>query len=154
MNKKENENKKDLARMLYLNGTEMGAIAEKLGVSRQSVTAWKKAGAWEQARAAKNITRPEIVNRVLLSIDRMLTEIEQSEDTAALSSLGDKLSKLASVIEKLDKKANIVDTVEVFMAFSKWIEFRAKDDATISVEFLKQLNKLQDEYVIELSNRR
>ena len=38
---------------------------------------------------------------------------------ALIAGLGDKLAKLSAVIEKLDKKANVVDAIEVFMAFSK-----------------------------------
>lgn len=56
---------------------------------------------------------------------------------------------MASVIEKLDKKASIVDTVEVFMAFSKWLEYKAMTNQEITPEFIRQVNTLQDQYISE-----
>ena len=73
----------------------------------------------EGARAAKSITRPELVNKLLLTIDKLIEQVNASEDANLIAGLGDKLAKLSSVIEKLDKKANVVDAIEVFMAFFK-----------------------------------
>ena len=67
----------------------------------------------------------------------------------AAAGLGDKLSKMASVIEKLDKKASIVDTIEVFMAFSKWLEYKSSTDQEITPEFMRKVNRLQDQYIAE-----
>ena len=66
-----------------------------------------------------------------------------------MASLGDKLAKLSAVIEKLDKKANVVDAIDVFTAFSKWLEFRAKSDPAVTLELIKQINRLQDMFIIE-----
>ena len=41
--------------------------------------------------------------------------------------------------ERLDKKANIVQTVDVFMAFSDWVEYQAKSDPEVTVAFMKVL---------------
>jgi DNA-binding MarR family transcriptional regulator len=153
MAQKEIEKKKDLARILYMNGTEQGDIAEKIGISRQTVSKWVNASGWKEARAAKNITRPELVNKLLLTIDKMITEVNDSKDPKLIAGLSDKLSKISSVIEKLDKKANIVDAIEVFMAFSKWIEFRAKTDPEVTTQFMKTLNRLQDAYITEKLNQ-
>ena len=61
----------------------------------------------------------------------------------------DKLAKLAAVVEKLDKQANVVDAIEVFMAFSKWLEFRSQTDPEVTPELIKAINKYQDKYIIE-----
>lgn len=71
----------------------------------------------ERGARAKNVTRPELVNKLLLTIDTLITQVNESEDPALIAGLGDKLAKLSAVIEKLDKKANVVDAIEVFMAF-------------------------------------
>ncbi len=69
-------------------------------------------------------------------------------------SLGDQLSKLTAAIDKLDKsQANVVNAIEVFMSFSKWLEFRAKSDSSITPELLKTVNKLQDAYLVESFNK-
>ena len=149
MTKAELEKKKDLARALFLSGLEQTEIADKVGVSRVTISKWCTADGWKEARAAKNITRPELVNKLLLTIDKLIQQVNQSEDPNLISSLGDKLSKLASVIQKLDKQANVVSAIEVFMAFSKWLEYRAKTDPDVPPELIKAINKYQDKFLIE-----
>lgn len=149
MTKAETEKKKSLARSLYLAGMEQNEIAEKVEVSRVTISKWCNADGWKEARAAKNVTRPELVNKLLLTIDKLITEVNESEDPSLLAGLGDKLAKLSSVIEKLDKKANVVDAIEVFMAFSKWLEYRATIDPSVTPELIKTINKFQDMYLTE-----
>ena len=149
MTKAETEKKKSLARSLYLAGMEQNEIAEKVEVSRVTISTWCNADGWKEARAAKNVTRPELVNKLLLTIDKLITEVNESEDPSLIAGLGDKLAKLSSVIEKLDKKANVVDAIEVFMAFSKWLEYRATIDPTVTPELIKTINKFQDMYLTE-----
>ncbi len=128
---------------------EQNEIAEKVDVSRVTISKWCNAEGWKEARAAKNVTRPELVNKLLLTIDKLITEVNESEDPSLIAGLGDKLAKLSSVIEKLDKKANVVDAIEVFMAFSKWLEYRATIDPTVTPELIKTINKFQDMYLTE-----
>ena len=149
MTKAETEKKKSLARSLYLAGMEQNEIAEKVEVSRVTISKWCNAEGWKEARAAKNVTRPELVNKLLLTIDKLITEVNQSEDPSLIAGLGDKLAKLSSVIEKLDRKANVVDAIEVFMAFSKWLEYRATIDPSVTPELIKTINKFQDMYLTE-----
>ena len=149
MTKAATEKKKSLARSLYLAGMEQNEIAEKVEVSRVTISKWCNAEGWKEARAAKNVTRPELVNKLLLTIDKLITEVNESEDPSLIAGLGDKLAKLSSVIEKLDKKANVVDAIEVFMAFSKWLEYRATIDPTVTPELIKTINKFQDMYLTE-----
>ncbi len=104
---------------------------------------------WKEARAAKNVTRPELVNKLLLTIDTLITQVNESNDPALVAGLGDKLAKLSAVIEKLDKKANVVDVIEVFMAFSKWIEYRSTIDPEVTPELVRAINKYQDLYITE-----
>ena len=128
---------------------EQNEIAEKVEVSRVTISKWCNADGWKEARAAKNVTRPELVNKLLLTIDKLITEVNQSEDPSLIAGLGDKLAKLSAVIEKLDKKANVVDAIEVFMAFSKWLEYRATIDPSVTPELIKTINKFQDMYLTE-----
>ena len=149
MNKADIEKRKSLARALYLSGMEQAEIADKVGVSRVTVSKWSVTDGWKEARAAKSITRPELVNKLLLTIDKLIGQVNASDDPELIAGLGDKLSKLSSVIEKLDKKANVVDAIEVFMAFTKWLEFRSRTDPDVTPELIKAINKYQDKYIIE-----
>ena len=149
MTKAEIEKKKSLARSLFLSGMEQTEIAEKVDVSRVTISKWCTADGWKEARAAKNVTRPELVNKLLLTIDTLITQVNESNDPALVAGLGDKLAKLSAVIEKLDKKANVVDVIEVFMAFSKWIEYRSTIDPEVTPELVGAISKYQDLYITE-----
>jgi hypothetical protein len=149
MTKAESEKKKELARALFMSGTPQDDIADKVGISRVTISKWCNAEGWKEARAARQITRPELVNKLLLTIDKLIEKVNASDDTDLLAGLGDKLSKLAAVIQKLDKQANVVDAVEVFMAFNTWLTYRAKTDPDVTPELIKAINKYQDKFLIE-----
>ena len=146
---KETEKKKSLARSLYLSGMEQNEIADKVDVSRVTVSRWANTEGWKEARAAKNISRPELVNKLLLTIDGMIENVNKSNDPTLVGSLADKLSKLSSTIEKLDKKANAIDAIEVFMAFNRWIQDQAPYDPEITPELIKAINKYQNKFLME-----
>lgn len=145
--KKELEDKKDYARLLYMQGEQQKTIAEKAGVSPQTVTKWVNTGNWSEQRAAQNITRPELVNKLLRTVDKMIESVNTSEDPDAANGLGDKLAKFAATIEKLDKHTSIVDVIEVFMAFDKWLQYQAQFDEDITPELLKTINKYHNQYI-------
>lgn len=151
--KKEMEQKKELARMYYMNGETQKAIAEKVEVSEQTISAWVEKDGWAARRAGINVTRPELVNKALAALNKVLDQVYESDDIELVSQLPDKLAKFASAIEKLDKKANIVSTIDAFMAFSKWIQYRATWDKSITPDFLRALNKYQDLYITEHINK-
>lgn len=149
MTRKDTEQKKSLGWSLYLSGMEQTEIAEKLGVSRVTISKWCTAEGWKEARAAKNISRPELVNKLLLTIDAMIENVNKSKDPTLIGALADKLSKLSATIEKLDKKANVIDAIEVFMAFNRWIQDQASFDPEITPELIKAINKYQNKFLME-----
>ena len=128
MTKAELENKKQLGRSLYLSGMDQQEIAERLGVSRVTISNWCSREGWKEARAAS---------------------VNQSDDPTLIGSLADKLSKLSAVVEKLDKKANVVDAVEVFMAFNKWLQYNSEFDPEITPDLIKAINKYQNKFLME-----
>ena len=146
---KETEKKKSLARSLYLSGMEQNEIAHKVEVSRITISRWANTEGWKEARAAKNISRPELVNKLLVTIDGLIENVNKSDDPALIGSLADKLSKLSATIEKLDKKANVIDAIEVFMAFNRWIQDQASYDPEITPELIKAINKYQNKFLME-----
>ena len=149
MKKAEVENKKSLARSLYMAVMEQQEIAEKVGVSRVTVSKWCTAEGWKEARAAKSISRPELVNKLLVAIDNLIAQVNASGDPEAIGTLADKLAKLSATIEKLDKKANVIDAIEVFMAFNRWIQDQASYDPQITPELIKAINKYQNKFLME-----
>ena len=149
MTKAEIEQKKTIGRSLYLSGMEQTEIAGQLGVSRVTVSKWCTSEGWKEARAAKNISRPELVNKLLFTIDGLIESVNKSGNPTLIGSLADKLSKLSATIEKLDKKANVIDAIEVFMAFNRWIQDQASYDPEITPELIKAINKYQNKFLME-----
>lgn len=149
MNKSDREKQKEFARILYMQGNQQTVISEKTGSTKATVNRWVKDGNWEVLRGAANITRPELVNKLLKTVNDLLDQVITTKDPTLQAGLGDKLSKFASVIEKLDKKANVVDAIEVFMAFGKWIQYRQSFDPDITPELIKAINRYQDLYISE-----
>lgn len=148
--KKDLTEKKEYARLLYMQGETQKVIAEKVGISAVTINKWVAGNGWQEQRAAANITRPELVNKLLHTIDRLIENVNKSDDPEAVAGLGDKLAKLSTTIERLDKKASVVDVIEVFMAFSKWMRFRMSFDNEITPELLKTINRYHDLYINEL----
>lgn len=145
--KKELESAKELAQLLYMEFVLNSEIASRVGVSAQTVTAWVKENNWKEKRAAKTITRTQLINSCLLQINKIL----EKED-AVTASEADKVAKLSSLIEKLDKKNSPVISMEVFTQFSKFINAQASFDRAITMEFMKMVNRYQDEYITSLMN--
>lgn len=150
MASKATEEKKEFARVLYMSGEQQNVIAEKVGVSKQTVNRWVATGSWDKLRAAQSVTRPEIVNNLLRAINNEVEKLNEEKDSEKLAGACDKLSKLAATIEKLDKKANVVDAIEVFIAFGKWLQHRAASDEELTPELIKAINSYQDLYVSEI----
>ncbi len=146
---KTSEEKKELARILYMTGEQQKVIAQKVGTSEQTVSRWVTVGEWDKRRAAQSVTRPEIVNNLLRAISNLVENLNEETDPAKLSGAADKLAKLAATIEKLDKKANVVDAIEVFIAFGKWLQFRASVDKELTPELIRLFNKYQDLYITD-----
>jgi hypothetical protein len=149
MARNERESKKEYARILFMQGEMQKTIAEKTGLTPVTINKWVKNNGWEALRAASNITRPELVNKLLRTINNLLDEVNNTKDPTLMVSLGDRLSKFASTIEKLDRKASVVDAIEVFMAFNRWIQYRRTIDPELSPELVRTINKYQDIYVSE-----
>lgn len=149
MTKRKLEEKKELARLLYMQGEPQASIAERVDISANTISKWATAGQWAAARAAKNISRPELVNKLLLAVDSLIENVNLSNDPDLIGGLADKLAKFSKVIESLDKKANVVDAVEVFMAFNRWIQDQANYDPQITPELIKQINYYQNKFLME-----
>ena len=126
---------------------QQNMIAEKTGVSKQTINRWVAEGEWDKRRAAKSVTRPEIVNNLLRAISKEVENLNDEKDPEKLAGACDKLAKLAAAIERLDKKANVVDAIEVFMAFGKWLQSRTGVDMELSPDLIKAINRYQDLYV-------
>lgn len=153
--KKELEQKKELARLYFMQGESQKNIASKVNVSENTISRWVDKGEWEKKRAGNMVTRPEIVNKNLILISHLLDKLNSEE--VKLSDVGkivDQISKLAAAIERIDKKANVIDSIEVFTSLNKWMEERMAYDKDITPDLLKAINHYQDLYITEQINKK
>ncbi len=148
--KKELEQKKELARLYYMQGESQKVIADKVGVSVVTLSKWVDTGGWKEKKAGMNVTRPEIVNKNLVLISRLLDRLNAEDiDLKDIGKIVDQVSKLAAAIERIDKKANVIDAIEVFTALNRWLEARMEWDKQVTPELLAQISHYQDLYISE-----
>lgn len=131
---------KEMARLYYMQGESQKQIAERIGTSQQTITRWVKDGQWDTIRASHTVSRHELVNKMLASINQRLDHEDWSPD---------ELAKAASAIEKLDKQTNIVTIIEVFSAYNRWLVSRMQIDPELTPEMVKVMNKYQDIFINE-----
>lgn len=153
MNSKTQE--RELARLYYMQGEQQKTIAEKLGIGENTVARWVKDGQWEARRAALNITRPEIVNKILVLISKILEKVDDIEEMEpeALAKLISQIQKLANSIEKLDKRATVMDNIETFQNFNRWMEAQMKEDPELTPTLITKIAQLEDRFVTEQFNK-
>lgn len=152
MKKKELEAKKEIAKLLFMQGLFQKEIAERVEISEVTLSKWKIEGKWDDKRAASNITRPELTNKILKSISMILDNAIDSGNKN-VPQLADQLTKLASSIEKLDKKNTVINDIETFTSFNAWLQDRLSTDNELTTELVKEINKFQDLYVHERLNK-
>lgn len=149
MANKVSTDKKEFAEALFMQGMPQNSIAEKVGVSANTIGKWVKDGCWGEKRAAMTLTRKEIINNVLRSLNNLAIKLGEA-DLKDVGGLADQIAKLSATITKLDKEASVVDFIECFIAFGKWLEYQAETDPAITAEFRKMVNKYQNKYILEL----
>lgn len=145
--------KKEFAENLYMQGMPQNSIAEKVGVSANTIGKWVKDGCWGEKRSAMTLTRKEVTNNVLRSLNKLAQKLGDA-DLTQVGGMADQIAKLTSTISKLDKEASVVDFIECFMAFGRWLEYQAETDPAITVEFRQMVNKYQNKYILELLGSR
>lgn len=143
------EGKYDYAWLLFTQHINQAEIAKKVGVAERTLSRWINDNDWVSRRAASNVTRDELVNKTLALIDKLLADAIENKNTAQLA---DKLSKLAGAIRNLDKQANVVDIVQVFMTFNRWLINRQAIDDELTTEIIRTVNKYQDLFIQERLN--
>lgn len=135
--------KKEWAKMLYLKEHLMQSeVAERVGVSKQTLCKWVKVEKWEELKTSVSLTREEQLGnlyRQVAEINRAIAERKDGERFAT-SKEADTINKLASAIEKMEKETGISDIISVSKGFLDWL--RRTD-----IEKAKELSLYFDSYI-------
>ena len=140
-----NARKKDWARTLYLreNLTQQ-EIADRVGVSRVTVSNWARAGKWEEQKAGITLTRQEQVAnlyRQVAEINRAISARAEGERYPN-SKEADILGKLSASIRNMEQETGIADIISVMTGFIEWLR-------PLDLDKAKELTKLADAYLKE-----
>lgn len=139
--------KKDFAFLLYMNGELQKVICERVGTTSKTLQSWIEKEGWKEKRSAANISRSELVNKGLLTMNTIMDKMLSEKEADNYSAYMDQLIKCANTIEKLDKKNNVVNDMEAFTNFTDALKSMVGTDPEITVENIKLINRLQDKYI-------
>lgn len=143
--------KKEFAEALYMQGMPQNAIAEKVGTTPNTISRWVKEGCWAEKRTAMTLTRKSLQNELLAAIKEKIDQLRET-DISKSAGVVDQLVKLSATIQKLDKEVGVVDFMECFMAFGRWLEYQSELDPEITAEFRKMVNKYQNKFIMQMLN--
>ncbi len=138
-----NAQKKEWAKTLYLreNLTQQ-EIADRVGVSRVTVSNWVRAGKWEEQKAGLTLTRQEQVAnlyRQVAEINRAISARAEGERYPN-SKEADILGKLSASIRNMEQETGIADIISVLTGFIEWLR-------PLDLDKAKELTRLADAYI-------
>lgn len=139
-----NAQKKEWAKTLYLkeNLTQQ-EIADRVGVSRVSVSNWVRAGKWEEQKVGLTLTRQEQVAEPLPAGGRNKQghrRTARQGERFPSSKEADILGKLSAAIRNMEQEVGIADIISVLTGLIDWV--RAAD-----LEKAKEITRLADAYI-------
>lgn len=136
--------KKELAQLLYVRGVveNQSELAERVGVSAQTISKWKKVGNWDDFKKSLLTTRQEELRNLYDQLAEINNSIKEKPkgNRFANNKEADVLSKLTATIRNLETEVSIAQTVDVFMKFNDWLR-------QINLEKAKEVVELQDLFV-------
>lgn len=140
--------KKEFAYALYMSNELQKVICERVGIAAKTLQSWIQAEGWGERRAAKTVTKSELVNKTLSAMATILDRLnDPKEKVEDLQGLSDQLSKQMSTLQKLDKGSSVIDDMETFMQFNGWLQRRLTVDKELTIDIVKTVNKYQDLFI-------
>lgn len=140
---KSNIDKKSIAKDLFIKSRcTQEEIAEKVGITRQTVSRWIREGKWEELRVSITISTEQIIAGMIKQISDIQDGANaRPEGQRALTAKeADTIVKLSSAIKKLQNEAGITDIVNVGIKFTYWLR-------SIDIEKAKEYNELWDLFI-------
>ena len=137
MNTISRQQQKEFARTLYLReNLTQAEIAERVGVSRQTVIRWVGAEKWDELKASISMTEEEKIRNLQRQVIEINNSIlnRESGNRYANAKEADTIVKLTTAINKLQTEAGIHEIVGVGAAF---VDFMRPIDLEKAQEFTR-----------------
>ena len=138
-----NTQKREWAKTLYLKEKlTQQEIAERVGVSRVSISKWVRDGKWEEQRVGLTLTREEQIRNLYRQVAEMNRTIEARPEGErfATSAEADIIGKLSKAIRQMETEVGIADVVSVMTRFIDFLR-------PIDVEKAKDVTRLADAFI-------
>lgn len=136
--------KQDLAQLMYVRGVvdSQAELAQRIGVSEQTISKWKKQGDWDEFKKSLLVSRQEQLRHLYNQLEELNNAIMGRDEGQRYSVKGeaDTISKLTAAIRNLETDVNVAQIVDVFMKFN---DFARK----IDLEKAKELIGMQDAFI-------
>ena len=131
--------------MLYIKDSlTQQEIAEKVGVSRQTVARWAKEEKWEEHKVGVTLTREQQIanlHRQVAEINKVIASREDGQRYANAAE-ADTINKLSAAIAKMEGDYGIADIISVSKQILFWLRKRDPQKAI-------ELSYYFDEFVKE-----
>jgi uncharacterized protein YjcR len=118
------QEKKEYAKMLYLSQHDLQQkdLAKKVGVTEQTITAWKKEGEWEKQRTQFITTRQNQLSTLYVQLENINEAIANRPTGQNFPQKGeaDTISKLVAAIKNLETEKGVSEIVDVGTDILKW----------------------------------
>lgn len=138
-----NKQKQDYAKLLFTRERlTQKEVAQRVGVSEQTLSKWAREENWEELRNWFLISREEELNRIYKQMSELNEAILEREKGKryATNSEADILSKLATAARQLESEASLTEIINTFTEFLDWLR-------KIDLEKAKEIVRLQDSFV-------
>lgn len=140
MNSISRQQQKEFARILYMReNLTQAEIAERTGVSRQTIIRWIATEKWDELKAAVSMSTEDQIRslyRQIVEINNAITDKEPGSRFASAKE-ADTILKLTTAINKLQTEAGIHEIVNVGAEF---IEYIRRLDLEKAQEFAQLFN--------------
>ncbi|MBD2769712.1 hypothetical protein IC235_17620 [Hymenobacter sp. BT664] len=142
---------KDYAMTLYLySGMTQQEIAERVKVSENTLTAWKKEGDWETLKGARTATKPQLIKDFYQQITLIKEGAvdEQGQRRAMSYKETQAVLMITKSIKALDATLSADLYVQVLEEFVRW-QYEASPD--VAQQFLPWMDRFMKGKFAELS---
>lgn len=137
--------KRDFARTLYMKESlTQQEIADRVGVSRQSLSRWIRDGHWEELKTSLTLTREQQIaalHRQIAAINDAVAQRDEGQRVLTPAE-ADIVTKLATAIKKLETEIGLADIISVGMRFLDWLRpfdiAKAQEFTTLWDGFVKE----------------
>jgi transposase-like protein len=134
-----NNEKKDLAKALYLQGQyTLKDIAEKVGIAEKTISGkdgWVQKEGWDKMRKSLTTTKAEQLAFLYDILAKMTEDGKKAleDDDPKTNPDYDGISKISKAIERLEKETNVGEMIQTFILFLKFLR-------TENMDLAKQFN--------------